>query len=106
MALWQSEEMKKSGADSAPYLKEIRKHWDAITGLYLTYQALEPMIEFDVASGQIRAYPAKDYLGDLTDRTRETAKKQYQKAVAEGALMIFVKDEIKRILRSYVFPPA
>ena len=98
--------MKKSGADSDPYLKEIRKHWDAITGMYLTYEDLEPMIEFDVASGQIRAYPAKDYLGDLTNRTRETAKKQYQKAVAEGALMIFVKDEVKRVLRSYVFPPA
>jgi len=97
--------MKKSRADSDPYLKEIRKHWDAITGMYLTYADLEPMIEFDFASGQIRAYPAKDYLEDLTDRTRETAKKLHEKAVAEGALMIFVKDEVKRVLRSYVFPP-
>ena len=101
-----SEEMKKSGPNSDPYLKKIRKHWDAITGMYLTYEDHEPMIELDVVSGQIRAYPAKDYLEDLTDRTRDLAKKQYQKAIAEGALMVFVKDEAKRVLRSYVFPAA
>jgi hypothetical protein len=101
-----SEEMKKSGPNSDPYLKKICKHWDAITGMYLTYEDHEPMIELDVVSGQIRAYPAKDYLEDLTDRTRDLAKKQYQKAIAEGALMVFVKDEAKRVLRSYVFPAA
>ncbi len=98
--------MKKSGEESDPYRKEMRKHWDAITGMYLTYEDREPMIEFDVVSGQIRAYPAKDYLETLTDRTRHIAKKQYQKAVAEGALMVFVRDEAKRVLRSYVFPLA
>ena len=99
-------EMTKSRPNSDPYLKKIRKHWNAITGMYLTYEDHKPMIEFDVASGQIRAYPAKDYLEDLTDRTRDIAKKQYQKAVAEGALMVFVRDEAKRVLRSYVFPSA
>ncbi len=98
--------MKNSGPNSDPYLKKIRKHWDAITGMYLAYEDLEPMIEFDVASGQIRAYPAKDYLEDVSDRTRDLAKKQYRKAIAEGALMVFVRDEVKRVLRSYVFPPA
>ena len=64
------------------------------------------MIEFDVVSGQIRAYAAMEYLDNLTDRTRDQAKKQYKKAVAEGALMVFVRDEAKRVLRSYVFPAA
>ena len=87
-------------------MKKIRKHWSAITRMYLAYVDREPMIEFDVVSGQIRAYPAMDYLEDLTDRTRDIAKKQYQKAVAEGALMVFVRDEAKQVLRSYVFPSA
>ncbi|MDI6739327.1 MAG: hypothetical protein QME74_03070 [Candidatus Edwardsbacteria bacterium] len=89
-----------------PYLKELRKQWNAITGMYLAYVDREPMIELDVVSGQIRAYPAKDYLEDLTDRTRDLAKKQYRKAVAQGALMIFVRDKAKWVLRSYVFPSA
>jgi len=98
--------MKKSGPSSDAYLKKIRKYWDAITGMYLIYEDHKPIIEFDVVSSQIRAYAAKDYLEGLTDRTRDIAKKQYRKAVAEGALMVFIRDEAKRVLRSYVFPAA
>ena len=100
------EEMKKPGPKPDPYLKKIRKHWNAITGMYITFEDRKPMIEFDVVGGQIRAYPAMEYLEDLTDGTRDLAKKQYKKAVAEGALMVFVRDEAKRVLRSYVFPSA
>ena len=100
------EEIKRTGQKPDAYLKKIRKHWDAITGMYLAYEDRKPMIEFDVVSGQIRAYPAKEYLDDLTDRTRDLAKKQYREAVAEGALMVFVRDKTKRVLRSYVFPSA
>jgi len=74
--------------------------------MYLIYEDHKPIIEFDVVSSQIRAYAAKDYLEGLTDRTRDIAKKQYRKAVAEGALMVFIRDEAKRVLRSYVFPAA
>ena len=42
----------------------------------------------------------------MSERTREEAKRQYGEATAEGALMVFVRDEEKRVLRSYVFPPA
>jgi len=98
--------MKKTGQKPDPYVKKIRKHWGAITGMYLAYEDREPMIEFDVVSGQIRAYPAKEYLDDLSDRTRELAKEQYREAIAEGGLMVFVRDKTKRVLRSYVFPSA
>jgi hypothetical protein len=36
-------------------------------------------------------------------RTRHLTKKQYRKAIANGALMVFVRDEQKEILRSYIF---
>ena len=82
----------------------LYEHWDALTGMYAAFEDLETMMEFDVASGQIRAYSAKDYLEGLTDRTREETKKEYEKVVAKGDLMVFVRDESKEILRSYVFP--
>jgi len=72
--------------------------------MYAMFEERAPMMEFDVTSGQIRAYPAKDYLERLTDRTREQTKKQYEEAVAKGDLMVFVRDETERILRSYIFP--
>lgn len=95
--------MKEVRADSDPYLPILRKHWDALTGMYVAFEDRAPMLEFDVVAGQILAYPAADYLEELSDRTREETKKQYKKATAEGALMVFVRDESKEILRSYVF---
>ncbi|MBI4736444.1 MAG: hypothetical protein HY766_10390 [candidate division NC10 bacterium] len=96
--------MKRSASIPDPYLTKVHEHWDAITGMHLAFEDRGPIIEFDVVSGQILAYPAKDYLEGLTDRTREQTKKQYRKALADGALMVFVRDDSKRLLRSYVFP--
>jgi hypothetical protein len=95
--------MEEVTADSDIYLPILRKHWDALTGMYVAFEDRAPMLEFDVVTGQIRAYPAGDYLEELSGRTREETKKQYKKAVAEGALMVFVRDESKEILRSYIF---
>jgi hypothetical protein len=86
------------------YVLIIREHWDALTGMYAAFEGRAPIMEFHVASGQIRVYSAVEYLEDLSVRTRELAKRQYEKAVAEGALMVFVRDDSKEILRSYVFP--
>ncbi len=93
-------------ADSDIYLPMLRTHWDALTGMYAAFEDRAPILEFDVVAAQIRAYPAGDYLEELSSRTREETKKQYQKAVAEGSLMVFVRDESKEILRSYIFPLA
>lgn len=98
--------MKKETSDSDPYLRKLHEHWDAVTGMYRVFEALSPIIEFDVVSGLILAYPAEDYIDGLSERTREQARKRYRKAVAEGALTVFVRDASQEILRSYVFPLA
>jgi hypothetical protein len=95
--------MKEVTADSDTYLPILREHWEALTGMYVAFEDRAPMLEFNVATGQIRAYAAEDYLEELSDRTREETKEQYKNAVAEGALMVFVRDESKEILRSYIF---
>ena len=98
--------MKKATSKPDTYLPVLHEHWDALTGMYVAFEELEPMMEFDVASGQIRAYSAREYLAGLSNRTREKTRKQYKKAVAEGAIMVFVRDEPKKMLRSYTFAPA
>ena len=98
--------MKKATSKPDTYLPVLQEHWDALTRMYVAFEELEPMMEFDVASGQIRACSAREYLAGLSKRTREKTRKQYKKAVAEGALMVFVRDESRKVLRSYVFAPA
>lgn len=64
-----------------------------------------PIIEFDVVSERLLAYGAEEYINQLSERTREQTRKQYREAVAEGGLMVFVRDDSEKRLLSYVFPP-
>jgi len=89
-----------------PYKKTIDDHWDKITGMYVAFEKKKPIIEFEPNRIRIIAYPAEEYLDGLSPRTRYQAKKQYRDASANGAIMVFVRDEQKEILRSYIFPRA
>ena len=98
--------MTKRNNKADPYAEKVREHWEAITGMYRAFDEHSPIVEFDVVSGRIVAWPAEDYIDELRERTREQTRKLYRKAVAEGALMVFVRDSEQEVLRSYVFPPA
>ena len=89
---------------SDPYLKKIDKYWNEIIYMYLTFQKKKPIIEFDPNSIRIMAYPADEYLDELSERTRDDAKKVYREASAVDSIMLFVRDEKKKVLRSYIFP--
>ena len=88
---------------SDPYLKKVQEHWDDITKMYAIFEHKDPIIEFDVEALQILAYPAEEYLDGLSDRTRAKTRKLYRQAIADGDLMVFVRDESHRVLRSYIF---
>ena len=89
---------------SDPYLKKIDQYWTEIISMYLAFQKRKPIIEFDPIRIRIIAYPAKEYLEGLSDRTREDAKKVYREASAADSIMLFVRDQKREILRSYIFP--
>lgn len=88
------------------YSEKINKYWDEITGMYILFEDKKLIIELEPNRIRIIAYPAEEYLDGLSERTREQTRKQYQKANATGALMVFVRDEEKEVLRSYIFPRA
>jgi hypothetical protein len=88
---------------SDPYLKEIDKYWNEIISMYLAFQKRKPIIEFDPNRIRIIAYPAKEYLDGLSDRTRDDAKRLYHETSAADSIMLFVRDEKREILRSYIF---
>jgi hypothetical protein len=91
---------------SDPYMQKIDEHWHKITGMYVAFEDKKPIIEFEPNRIRIIAYPAEEYIDGLSGRTRDQTKKQYREASAKNALMVFVRDEKKEILRSYIFPRA
>ena len=73
-------------------------------GLLRSYMSLnETLCICDLAKGQVIAYPAKEYIGGLSDRTRQETQRCYDRTVREGSMMLLIRDSEKRILQSYVF---
>jgi hypothetical protein len=92
----------KKGKD--PYLGHLRKAWPTILRAYDDFKDLDTIIEYQLRQGLVCAYPALDYIRDLTNRTRAQTRREYREATAAGKFMIFVRDTKDRVLRSYVFP--
>ena len=92
----------KKGKD--PYLLALGKIWPSILLAYDDFKDFKPILEYRLREKIIYAYPAMPYINDLTDRTREQARRTYMDAIAGGEIMVFVCDTSKRVLRSYVFP--
>ena len=85
------------------YSAEIDSYWATIERAWNEDVDKHPIIECDLAKGQVIAYPAKEYIGGLSDRTRQETQRCYDRTVREGSMMLFIRDSEKRILQSYVF---
>ena len=85
------------------YSIEIDWYWATIERAWNEHADKHPIIECDLAKGQVIAYPAKEYIGGLSDRTRQETQRCYDRTVREGSMMLFIRDSEKRILQSYVF---
>ncbi len=94
----------KADQETDPYLRSLGRAWPTVLRAYDDFKDENPIIEYRVQQGQVRAYPARAYIDDLSDRTREQTRRTYREAVAAGEFMVFILDTAKRVFRSYVFP--
>ena len=86
------------------YWETILQEWPRIINAYHEHEDKKPIMEYRLPDRTIYAYPANDYIDDLSLRSREDARNTYQRACLENKMMIFVKDMKNKILKSYVTP--
>ena len=86
-----------------PYTKLIDEHWNEIVMMYDAFRKNQPIIEFDVACAKLYSYSAEDYISSLSSRTKSQTKRQYDEACKKNQFMLFIRDEKKQILRSYIY---
>ena len=90
---------------SDQYMDKINEYWDEITGVYVHFEEKKPIIEFEPNTLIISAYSGEDYINGLSPRTLDNTMKQYEEeVVAKGSIMLFVKDSVNEVMRSYIFP--
>ncbi len=57
----------------------------------------------ELPSQKIYAYPDEGFKGDLSPRSQAMLESQYERALAEGKIVVFVRDDETRRLVSMAF---
>jgi hypothetical protein len=73
-----------------------------IRGLYSIYEDERPIILYDIQEMKIYAYPYREFRADLTKKSQASLKRDYESADAHSSMIVFVRDNIRRKLVSYV----
>jgi hypothetical protein len=87
-----------------PYLDVVYQHRSLIIMMYERYADKKPVILFDVQEQRIYAMPYAEYRAELSKRSQASLKKQYERAMANGEIVTFVRDNRKQKLVSYSLP--
>jgi hypothetical protein len=93
----------RKGSDDL-YWDWIVQEWPRLISAYQEHEDKKPVMEYRLPDRTIYAYPANDYIDNLSLRTREDARNTYLRACLENNIMIFVRDMENKILKSYDIP--
>ena len=91
----------KSGRMNDPYWDAIQKQWDHILDWYLMFADKEPVVLYDIQEQKIYAYPYQEFKAGLGQKSQSSLAEQYQRAVKNNQMVVFVRDNEKRKLVSY-----
>ena len=86
-----------------PYINLIDEHWKEIAMIHDAFKKNQPIIEFDIACTKLYSYPAEDYISNWSPRTKNLKKRQYKEAFKNNQFILFVRDEKRRKLSSYMY---
>lgn len=89
--------------ESDPYLALVYAHWDEIVGLYETFEDKAPVLQLNVTSKQIFAYPFDDFSTDLSERDQARIAEDREAVLSGKKMVIFVRDEDQQKMVSYSF---
>jgi hypothetical protein len=70
---------------------------------YQRFEDKRPVMLLDLQSQKIYAYPYEEFKDDLNERSQAMLKDQYERAVAEGKIVVFVRDNESRRFVSMTF---
>jgi hypothetical protein len=95
----QVQEMRSRMAD--PYLGLIQEQWPNIASLYNEHADKYPVMLVDVREMEIHAFPYEEFRSLLDDPSQAALDDQYQRAVENRQMVLFVRDTERKIFQSY-----
>jgi len=64
----------------------------------------KPILELSLPSCKIYAYPYAEYMKTLSNKSQEMLKKEYHTAIKHNKMVVFVRDNRERVLKSCSVP--
>ena len=83
------------------YWDAVGEQWDNIIGLYKRFEAKKPVMLLDLQEQKIYAYPYNDFKSELSKKSQIQLEEQYEAAILDNEMVVFVRDTEKKELVSY-----
>jgi hypothetical protein len=84
-----------------PYWDVVQSLMQDILSIYAQYREKKPVMLFDIQEHRIYVYPYLDFKNDLSERSQRLLQDQYEQAITEDKIVVFVRDNDERKLVSY-----
>ena len=85
-----------------PLVEAAQDEMPHILALYKLFEDKRPVMLFDLQSQKIYAYPYMEYKANLNERSQAILERQYQEAITENKIVVFVRDNESQRLTSMV----
>ena len=89
-----------------PYWDVICEQWSDILRCYQLFASKRPVMLYDIQEQRIYAYPYKEFKADMNQRSQDMLEKQYQNALTNDQMVVFIRDNENEKLISYSVPLA
>src|SRR5262245_28234640 len=84
-----------------PYWDVVQPLMQNILSIYEAHRDKKPVMLFDMQEQRIYVYPYLDFKNDLSERSQRLLQDQYEQAMTDDKIVVFVRDNDNRKLVSY-----
>ena len=79
----------------------LSEYWEHVVVAYKQFEDKRPIMLYDIQEKQICVYPYEDFKSEMSVESQLLLTEQYERAVASGQMVVFVRDNDNEKLVSY-----
>ena len=83
------------------YWDAVGEQWNNILGLYKRFEDKMSIMLLDIQEQKIYAYPYNDFKSKLSKKSQIQLEEQYETAILNNEMVVFVRNNEKKDLVSY-----
>ena len=84
-----------------PLFDALSEVWKYVVKGYLQYEDRKPVMLFDIEEQRIYACPYEGFKAEMSAKNQAALADQYERAIAAGKMVVYVRDNKARRLVSY-----